>query len=502
VQESPWPIQPGDFFLGRDDFSPPQEEPMIEGLYLITPQGTEEQILSVARSALLGGAKVIQYRDKERSKDTQIALARRLGQLCKEMKATFLINDSAEIAVAGLADGVHLGQGDMAIQDARKILGPNKLIGLSTRTVDQALKAEMYGADYIAVGSMFQTTSKSDIELVGLDTLRKVRRAVKLPIVAIGGIDAENGADTIDAGADALAIISAIANDRQPTLAARELTLLFNRRRPKAQTRVMTVAGSDPGGGAGIQADLKTITLLGSYGTSVITVLTAQNTCGVQGISPASAAFILKQMDLVLTDIGTDTLKTGMLYSAEIVEQVAGRIAQDMLPSVVDPVMIAKGGAPLLKQEAVEAFRTNLLPHTFVLTPNIPEAEALTGLKIETLEEMESAALSLNEMGVRHVLMKGGHRSEDATDILLTRGKFHRFTAAREQTGNTHGTGCTYSAALATLLAQGQPLLKATENSKQFISHAIRNAYPIGSGHGPVNHFAGAKALAEFPEEN
>ena len=475
---------------------------MIRGLYLITPQGTDEQILSVTRSALLGGAQVVQYRDKERSQEAQINLARQLVQLCQEAGATFLINDSPEIAEASFADGVHLGQGDITIQEARKIVGPDKLIGISTRTVDQALKAEMYGADYIAVGSMFPTATKSDIELVGLDTLRKVRLAVKLPIVAIGGIDADNGADTIDAGADALAVISAIADDRQPALAAREISLLFNRRKPKEQTRVMTVAGSDSGGGAGIQADLKTITLLGSFGTSAITVLTAQNTCGVQGISPASASFIVKQIELILTDIGTDTMKTGMLYSSDIVTQVAGQIERYMPPAVVDPVMIAKGGAPLLKQEAIEAVREKLLPQTFLLTPNIPEAEALSGLKVDSLEEMEAAAHSLAEMGARHVLLKGGHRSEDATDILLAGGDVTRLTAERIDTKNTHGTGCTYSAAVATLLAQGQPLKIAVENAKQFISQAIQKAYPIGTGHGPVNLFAGAEALTHTSEDN
>ncbi len=475
---------------------------MIHGLYLITPQGSDTHILNVARSALLGGAKVIQYRDKQRSREDQINLARQLVQLCKEVDATFLVNDSPEIAEASFADGVHLGQADVNIQEARKILGPGKLIGISTRTVDQALKAEMYGVDYIAVGSMFPTASKSDIELVGLDTLRKVRKAVKLPLVAIGGITAGNGVEAIDAGADALAVISAIADDRQPAMAAREIALLFNRRRPKGQIRVMTVAGSDSGGGAGIQADLKTITLLGSYATSAITVLTAQNTCGVQGLSPASASFIVKQMEMILTDIGTDTMKTGMLYAEDIVTQVAEQIARRLLPAVVDPVMIAKGGAPLLKQEAVEAVRKKLLPVSFLLTPNIPEAEVLTGLKIDSLAGMEAAAQSLAETGARHILVKGGHLAGEATDVLLSGGEFVHLRADRVDTKNTHGTGCTYSAAIATLLAQGQPLQTAVENAKMFISQAILHKNPIGTGHGPVNLFAGAEALTHLPEEN
>jgi hydroxymethylpyrimidine kinase/phosphomethylpyrimidine kinase/thiamine-phosphate diphosphorylase len=468
---------------------------MIQGLYLITPQGSDEQILHIVREGLRGGVQVVQYRDKERSAEAQINLAHQLVQLCKEAGATFLINDNPEIAVACFADGVHLGQDDSSVHDARKILGADKLIGVSTRTVDQALKAEMAGADYLGVGSVFPTSTKDDAELVGLETLRKVRMAVKIPLVAIGGVAWTNGAEAIEAGADSLAVISAVADDPKPALAARELALLFNSRKATEETRVMTIAGSDPGGGAGIQADLKSMALLGSYGTSAITVLTAQNTLGVHGLSPASAGFIVKQARAVLDDIGVDTIKTGMLYSAEIVSNVASLIADYNLLSVVDPVMIAKGGAALLKPEANEAVRTELLPQTYLLTPNIPEAEALTGAKITTLEEMEEAAKRLQAMGPRHVLLKGGHREEDAIDILLAGQSVHKLTAERIETQNTHGTGCSYSAVLATLLAQGRPLVKAAELAKKFIDEAIRKAVPLGGGHGPINHFAGAEAV-------
>lgn len=468
---------------------------MIKGLYLITPQGSDEQVLKVVRAGLRGGVQVVQYRDKERSSEAQVNLARQLVQLCKEAGATFLVNDSPELAVESFADGVHLGQEDGTVQAARRLLGPDKVIGVSTRTVDQALKAEMAGADYIAVGSIFPTSSKDDTELVGLETLRKVRRAVKIPLVAIGGIGWTNGADALEAGADSLAVISAVAEDSNPALAARELALLFNSKISPEETRVMTIAGSDPGGGAGIQADLKSIALLGSYGTSAITVLTAQNTVGVHGLSPASAGFVVKQAEAVLNDIGTDTLKTGMLYNAEIVSAVAEIIQKYNLLSVVDPVMIAKGGTALLKQEAVEALRRELLPRTYLLTPNIPEAEALTGLEIHTLEEMEEAAKSLQAMGPRHVLLKGGHREEDAIDILLAGKTVQKLTAERIDTTSTHGTGCSYSAVLATLLAQGQPLIRAAEAAKLFIHEAIRHAVPVGGGHGPINHFAGAKAV-------
>ena len=474
---------------------------MITGLYLITPQGSDEKILNIVSEGLRGGVRIVQYRDKKRSPDAQVHLARQLAQLCSKAGATFLINDIPELAVACSANGVHLGQGDISVHEARRLLGPDKLIGVSTRTIDQAIKAEMAGADYVGVGSIFPTSTKDDIELVGLETLSKIRRAVKIPLVAIGGIGAYNGAEVLEAGADALAVISTIADDPNPALAAREMSLLFNCRKSRQGTRVMTIAGSDSGGGAGIQADLKSITLLGSYGTSAITVLTAQNTLGVHGLSPASTSFIIKQAEAVLDDIGTDTIKTGMLFNTEIVTAVAELIERYNLLGVIDPVMIAKGGTPLLRQEAVEAVRRELLPRTYLLTPNIPEAEALTGLEIRTLEEMEAAARHLQAMGPRHVLLKGGHREEDAIDILLAGQTVHRLAAERISTNSTHGTGCSYSAAIATLIAQGQPLSKAVASAKRFISAAIGQAFPIGGGHCPINHFAGAKAVRAAERE-
>jgi hydroxymethylpyrimidine kinase/phosphomethylpyrimidine kinase/thiamine-phosphate diphosphorylase len=470
---------------------------MIKGLYLITPQGSDDHVLSIVREGLRGGVKVVQYRDKERSPEGQVSLARQLVQLCKEAGVTFLVNDSPELALACFADGVHLGQEDGSVHEARRLLGPNKLIGVSTRTVDQALKAQMAGADYIGLGSIFPTNTKDNSELVGLETLRKVRRAVKIPLVAIGGISGTNGAEVLEAGADSLAVVSAIADDPSPVLAARELSLLFNRKRSSGAARVMTIAGSDSSGGAGIQADLKTIALLGSYGTSAITVLTAQNTLGVRGISPAATSFLIKQAETTLDDIGADILKTGMLYNAENVTAVAGLIQRYNLLCVVDPVMVAKGGTALLKQEAIVAVQRDLLPCTYLLTPNIPEAEVLTGQAIRTLEEMEEAARKLQAMGPRHVLLKGGHREKDAIDILLAGKTVHKLTAERIDTSNTHGTGCSYSAALATLLAQGQSLVKAAELAKLFINAAIRHALPLGGGHGPINHIAGAKAVRD-----
>lgn len=468
---------------------------MIQGLYLITDGNRDGFLAERVEAALRGGAKVLQYRDKQSPPEARNVIARELLSLCRRYGAFFIVNDDPGMAREIGADGVHLGQGDMSVPEARRIVGAKAQIGVSTRTVEQALRAEAQGADYLGVGSIFPTTTKDDAQLVGLEALARVRKAVRLPLVAIGGIDGERAAEAIDAGADAVAVVSAVMGDPDPAASAREIAIQFNRRLPFPRGRVLTVAGSDSGGGAGIQADLKTITLLGGYGTSAITALTAQNTLGVRGIHPAPADFVAGQMEAVLTDIGTDTVKTGMLFCGEIVAAVARMVEKHSLMAVVDPVMIAKGGAPLLQQEAVEILRGELIPRTYLLTPNLPEAEALTGIAVRSEADMERAARRLREMGARNVLIKGGHLAGEAADLLLAGETLHRFTSPRIETRNTHGTGCTYSSAIATFLAQGEPLTVAVARAKQFIEEAIGTAIPLGSGHGPVNHWKAAEKI-------
>ncbi|MCW8893683.1 MAG: bifunctional hydroxymethylpyrimidine kinase/phosphomethylpyrimidine kinase, partial [Deltaproteobacteria bacterium] len=392
-------------------------------------------------------------------------------------------------------DGVHLGQDDMPAVQARQILGRNKLIGMSTHSVEEALKAEAQGADYIAIGSIFPSDTKEDTTLVGLKTLGMVRKAVRIPIVAIGGITPEGAFDAIEAGADAVAVISGVMADNDPARAAKEYSLLFNRHKPCPNGRVLTIAGSDSGGGAGIQADIKTITLLGSYASSVITALTAQNTLGVIDTYSVHTDFVLKQLEAVLDDIGADTIKTGMLSWGGIVSRVARVIEQRSLLAVVDPVMIAKGGESLLDKEAHDSLISRLVPQSYLLTPNLPEVEALTGIEPRTVEEMIEAGRNLQELGARNVLIKGGHLNGDATDIFLHGNDEYQLTSPRFDTINTHGTGCTLSAAIATFLAQGYPLRRAVERGKRFVSLAIENSVQIGRGHGPVNHIHAAMQL-------
>ncbi|HOO90404.1 MAG TPA: bifunctional hydroxymethylpyrimidine kinase/phosphomethylpyrimidine kinase [Syntrophales bacterium] len=255
--------------------------------------------------------------------------------------------------------------------------------------------------------------------------------------------------------------------------------------------KVLTIAGSDSGGGAGIQADLKTITALGGFGMSVITALTAQNTLGVHGIHEIPVDFVKKQFDAVVTDIGVDAAKTGMLSSSEIMGTVADKITEYGIEKlVVDPVMVAKGGAMLIRQEAKKTLVERLLPLAYVITPNIPEAEELTGMEIVTVEEMKEAAQIIHRMGARHVFVKGGHLSGDALDILYDGRQLHEFISKRIDTKNTHGTGCTTSAAIATGLAQGMDVHGAVKRAKEYITAAIRASLAIGGGHGPTNHMA------------
>ena len=253
--------------------------------------------------------------------------------------------------------------------------------------------------------------------------------------------------------------------------------------------RVLIIAGSDSGGGAGIQADIKTVTMLGGYAATAITAVTVQNTLGVSAVHPIPTDIVVAQARAVLDDIGADVVKTGMLGSAEIVEAVADLLAAAGVPAVIDPVMIAKGGAALLADSALETVRARLVPLAAVLTPNAPEAAALTGLPVETTGDLRRAADALLAMGARAVLMKGGHvPGETVTDLLITPAGETSFSGPRIETRHTHGTGCTLASAVAAGLAQGQPLETAVAHAWAYVAEAIRRAPGFGAGAGPLDH--------------
>ena len=252
----------------------------------------------------------------------------------------------------------------------------------------------------------------------------------------------------------------------------------------------MTIAGSDSGGGAGIQADLKTFSAMGVFGTSTLTAITAQNTVGVTAVHEIPTDVISAQIDAVITDIGADAVKTGMLSSSAIVETVADAIRRHEVTNlVVDPVMVAKSGDRLLREEAISSICNYLLPLAAVVTPNIPEAEDLTGRAISTDDDVRRAAVSILAMGARAVVIKGGHRDGPPTDVFYDGERFREFTAERIPSTNTHGTGCTFASAVAAGLAHGLALPRAVAQAKEYVTAAIRASYPIGQGHGPLHHF-------------
>lgn len=254
--------------------------------------------------------------------------------------------------------------------------------------------------------------------------------------------------------------------------------------------RAMTIAGSDSGGGAGVQADLKSFAAMGVYGTSVLTAITAQNTLAVTDVFELPVSLIESQIDAVVSDIGTDAVKTGMLSSAAIIEAVAGKIKEhDLGNLVVDPVMVAKSGDKLLRDEAIEVLRDLLVPLATLVTPNIPEAEALTGRSIADVDEAREAAIKIVGMGAKAVVVKGGHLAGPASDIFYDGEEFRVFTAQRISTTSTHGTGCTFASATAAGLARGLSLRDSVSQAKKYVTEAIRRAYPMGRGHGPLNHF-------------
>ena len=252
----------------------------------------------------------------------------------------------------------------------------------------------------------------------------------------------------------------------------------------------MTIAGSDSGGGAGIQADLKTFAAFGVYGTSVVTAITAQNTVAVTGVHEVPAEMVAAQIEAVMSDLGADAVKTGMLSSIAIIDTVAGelrRLGVDLL--VVDPVMVAKSGDRLLREDAVDALKSRLIPLATVVTPNIPEAETLTGMVVRSLEDARRAAEGIMRMGAQSVVVKGGHLPGDPVDLFYDGSRFLEFPGKRIDTTSTHGTGCTFASAVAAGLAKGHDLANAVAEAKEYVSEAMAGAFPIGNGHGPLNHF-------------
>ena len=465
-------------------------------LYLVTDRSLSlgRSLEEVVSEAVAGGVTMVQLREKEASTGEFIELASRLKKILEPHKIPLIINDRVDVALAVDADGVHIGQSDMPYEQARKLLGPHKIIGLSVENRTELIKANELDVDYIGISPVYGTPTKTDTaQPFGLEGLRKAVEQSVHPTVAIGGMNARTIPDVMLAGADGVAVVSAICSAPSPRMASMELKRLCTPK--KKYNRVLTIAGSDSSGGAGIQADIKAISAMGCFATSAITAVTVQNTVGVQAVHPVPLDILTGQIDAVLSDIGADAIKIGMLHSAEVVEAVAQKIQQYGIPNVVlDPVMVSTSGHRLIEESAVEVIQKRLLPLARVLTPNVPEAEILIGRKISGECDFPQVAQELGTTYGVSVLLKAGHLTGDVlTDYFYNAedGSLTLLPSKRVATPNTHGTGCTLSSAFASALAKGEDLTSASKTAKRYIEQAILSGaeYEIGHGHGPVNHF-------------
>ena len=415
-----------------------------------------------------------------------------------------LVNDRVDVALAAEADGVHIGQDDMPVPDARLLLGRSAIIGLSVKTVEQAKAAPLELLDYVAIGGVYGTTSKDNTTApIGIDGLRNDRRHDPRAQGELPDLrhcrDQRGKRGRCDRGGRRwrrrhFGPVACARSGKSRAGSARGGRRRAGAARAAMTAIAVTIAGSDSSGGAGIQADLKTFAALGVYGASVIVALTAQNTQGVTGIHDVPADFIKAQMDAVFSDLDVDAVKIGMLSQAASIEAVAQGLADHRAKNIVlDPVMVATSGDRLLAADAVDALRKLLIPRALVITPNLPEAAALVGASPARNEkEMEIQARELLALGARNVLIKGGHgTSDDSVDLLIGQGDVVRLSAKRIETKNLHGTGCTLSSAIAAGLAKGLDLKEASRQAKAYVTGAIAAAatLKIGHGHGPLHHF-------------
>ncbi|MFJ2370452.1 bifunctional hydroxymethylpyrimidine kinase/phosphomethylpyrimidine kinase [Microbacterium sp. NPDC087665] len=472
-------------------------------LYLVTDTALcgDRGVVETVRQAVDGGVRIVQLRDKTASDaeivDQLVALSHVI-----DGRALLVVNDRLDAALAARGcgarvDGVHLGQGDASVLRARAELGSDAVIGLTANTAEHlaAVLALPAGTvDYLGVGVIRPTSTKPDHpQTLGVDGFRAFAAASPLPCVAIGGVGVDDVDDLRAAGAAGIAVVSALCAAEEPRSAAEDF---LRRWRRGSVPRVLSIAGSDPSGGAGIQADLKSIAANGGYGMAAIAALTVQNTRGVRGVHVPDAGVLAAQLAALSDDIVIDAVKIGMLANADVVRAVIAWLDAVRPPIVVlDPVMVATSGDRLLDPAAEDALR-ELLHRAHLVTPNLTELAVLVGREIDDWADALTAAEELSSQIDAAVLVKGGHLlGDDAPDALVdtARGRREVFPGSRIETSNTHGTGCSLSSALATLLARGHDPVAAVSSARAWLRESLResDALHVGRGHGPVHHFAG-----------
>ncbi len=473
---------------------------MAFSIQFVTDQSIPfERLLKVVDEAIWGGVSLIQFRDKEASEAEYERRTRELVRVI-DARVPFILNDRLDVAVRlrsqGLQiDGVHLGQGDEDPVVARQRLGESAIIGWTADTAAhlEAVEAMPQGTvDYLGVGIIHPTGSKDDApSVLGIEGFAQLASATSLPCVAIGGIGVKDIPDLVSAGAAGAAVISAISFAQDPRAAAGAL----RPRKTKAADipRVLSIAGTDPTGGAGIQADLKSIAAMGGYGMAVVTALVAQNTEGVRSIHVPPVAFLQEQLEAVSDDVQIDAVKLGMLHSEPVITKVREWMRNVRPPLIVlDPVMVATSKDRLL-DDVAEGMIRKLCREVDVVTPNIPELAVLVQEDVATnWESAITQARRLARSANVTVILKGGHLPGDqCPDAVVTTAGIKEFTGRRVETTNTHGTGCSLSSALATLGAQGKDWEDALPEAKSWLTAAIEagQSLHVGHGNGPVDHF-------------
>lgn len=489
-------------------------------LYAVTDRSWvgRQTLLEQIEDALKGGATIIQLREKKLSEEEFVDEAIKAKAICAKYKVPLIINDNVDVALKAGADGVHVGIEDAPVSEIRKRVGADFIIGATAKTVEQAKFAEESGADYMGVGAVFPSPTKTNAIRITKEQLREICDSVSIPAVAIGGISYDNVDEIAGGGMAGIAVVSAIFGADNIKEATQNLKVKVNKLvnntsvenqnlnefnnkisselnqnvDKKCKTKMktaLTIAGSDSSGGAGIQADIKTMTMNGVYAMSAITALTAQNTTGVRGILESTPEFLGQQLDAVFEDIFPDAVKIGMVSSSELIKVIAEKLEFFKAKNVVvDPVMVATSGSALMKNDAVTTLVEKLLPLATLVTPNIPEAQILSGLSIGNKDEMILSAKKIGDAYSCAVLLKGGHSINDANDLLYENGEYTWFEGKRIDNPNTHGTGCTLSSAIASNLAKGYDLKTSVRKAKEYISGALAAQLDLGKGSGPMMH--------------
>ncbi|WP_300266269.1 bifunctional hydroxymethylpyrimidine kinase/phosphomethylpyrimidine kinase [Microbacterium sp.] len=472
-------------------------------VYLVTDAALcgDRGVAAVVREAVAGGVRVVQLRDKAASDAEIVEQLIELSAITAG-RAALIVNDRLEAAIEARrrgahVDGIHLGQGDASVLRARELLGPDAIIGLTANTQEhlEAVRMLPTGAvDHLGVGVIRPTSTKPDHPpALGIEGFRAIAAASPVPCVAIGGVGIDDVDALRDAGAAGVAVVSALCAAEDPRETARELRARW--RGIGRVPRVLSIAGSDPSGGAGIQADVKAIAANGGYAMAVVTALTAQNTHGVRAVHVPPASFLAEQLDAISDDIPVDAVKIGMLANAEVIGAVQRWLdTHEPKTVVIDPVMISTSGDRLLDSAAESALR-ELLLRADVITPNLAELATLAGTEptSDWTRAKETAAVLAARFDTI-VLVKGGHLGgDDAPDALVTADGAEEFTGARIFTDATHGTGCSLSAALATRRAAGDDWNDALRSARAWLRESLHAADDLGIGHGngPVHHFAG-----------